>query len=58
MAPLDARTLLYVGLASAMGLLAATAVAAVADKPKLAFRLTLAAAAAVTATVLAAGVSF
>ena len=41
-----------------MGLLAATAVAAVADKPKLAFRLTLAAAAAVTATVLAAGVSF
>jgi len=51
-------TLLYVGLASAMGLLAATAVAAVADKPKLAFRFTLAAAAAVTATVLAAGVSF
>jgi hypothetical protein len=50
--------LLYVGLASATGLLAATTLAAVADKPKLAFRLTLATAAAVTATVLAAGVSF
>ncbi len=50
--------LLYLGLAAATALLAATITAALTNRPKLAFRLTLATAAVVTATVVASGQSF
>jgi len=54
----QARPLLYAGLALTLAIAAATLTAAAADHPKLAFRLTLATAAVVTATVVLSGTSF
>jgi hypothetical protein len=56
--PAHPQPLLYLGLAIALMLLGAIVVAAATDHLKLAFRLTLVTAAAVVATVVAAGVAF
>ncbi|HEY8641184.1 MAG TPA: UbiA family prenyltransferase [Candidatus Dormibacteraeota bacterium] len=56
--PAHPQPLLYLGLAIALMLLGAIVVAAATDHWKLAFRLTLVTAAAVVATVVAAGVAF